>query len=132
MKCLKIRKYFPKQIYSAFFPLHLISTSLGLSPLGTKHDDGRREIIYSKFPMARTITFAVLYSSMLCCILYTFEPIDSALCRIRFYQDLFSSLLYFCEIVVGCVSAKKVVEIFRNISKADEMLESLKIRISYK
>ncbi|XP_018578981.1 putative gustatory receptor 28a [Anoplophora glabripennis] len=54
------------------------------------------------------------------------------LCTIRFYQDLFSALLYLCEIIVGCVFAKKVAEIFRNIDKTDDMLRGLKICISYK
>lgn len=132
MKCSKICTNFPKHIYSAFFPLYLISTSLGLSPLGSKKKSGRREIFYSTFSIARTVIFAVVYTAILCYITYTFEPLNSALCRIRFYQNIFSSLLYFCEIVLGCASAKKTVEIFKNINEADEMLESLKASVSYK
>ncbi|KAJ8917494.1 hypothetical protein NQ315_005543, partial [Exocentrus adspersus] len=51
---------------------------------------------------------------------------------IHLYQDLFCALLYVCEVLAGCVSAKKMVRVFKNINEVDNMLRSLKINISYK
>ncbi|KAJ8939008.1 hypothetical protein NQ314_011258 [Rhamnusium bicolor] len=62
---------------------------------------------------------------------YAFERSNEILCVVRFYVDIFSPILYCCEIVFGCIFAKNIMTIFKNIQVVDESLRKLNICISY-
>lgn len=131
-------KYFkdPSDVYSAIHPLFTVCTLFGLAPYSlVRAEHGKKEFKFAWTPLIRNaILVLILLGSLTYHAIFdliSFKDSDLQQ-KLRYFEEIFSSLLSCCSVIFGCIFALKVVEVFKNIEEVDVSFRSLAVWVPYK
>ncbi|RZB38675.1 7tm 7 domain containing protein, partial [Asbolus verrucosus] len=134
----KISKFFkdPCDVYSAIHPLFYMCTLFGLAPYSLNRiEKGKKVFKFAWCPLLRNVILvALLLGSLAYHVVFETIPLkDTDLQqKLRYFQEVFSSLLSCCAVVFGGIFALKIIEVFKNIDEVDVSFRSLAVWVPYK
>ncbi|XP_044267813.1 putative gustatory receptor 28a [Tribolium madens] len=134
----RILKFFkePNDVYSAIHPLFYMCTFFGLAPYSlVRVENGKKIFKFAWWPLIRNaLLVLILLGSLTYHAVFDLKPFkDSDLQqKLRYFEEIFSSLLSCCSVIFGCIFALKVIEIFKNIEEVDVAFRSLAVWVPYK
>ncbi|XP_068902808.1 putative gustatory receptor 28a [Tenebrio molitor] len=104
----------PCDVYSAIHPLFYLCTLFGLAPYSLiRIENGKKVFKFAWLPFLRNIVLvALLLGSLIYHAIFDLLDFKNANLTqsLRYFQEIFSSLLSCCAVIFGCIFALKIIE----------------------
>nr|CAL23154.2 gustatory receptor candidate 21 [Tribolium castaneum] len=126
----------PCDVYTAIHPLFYVCTFFGLAPYSlVRVENGKKVFKFAWWPLTRNALLvlillgALTYHAIFDLISFKDSDLQQ---KLRYFEEVFSSLLSCCSVIFGCIFALKVIEVFKNIEEVDVAFRSLAVWVPYK